>query len=93
MAQPLDKRNIRLKMRKFKTRDGDMGYSLKGSVDIGNGRSLSIDMRCSSDGALELKPNTKNPEGPPVAFASVAMWKNEPKEGGFGRGNRGKSSW
>jgi len=67
MAQPLDKRTLVLKMRKFRMRDGGEGYSLKGSVPLEGGKSMSIDIRCDSAGCLKLEEDKKT--GKPIVFA------------------------
>jgi len=72
-------------------RDGGEGYSLKGSVPLEGGKSMSIDIRCDSAGCLKLEEDKKT--GKPIVFANAAMFKNEPVAGGFGRGGRSKGSW
>jgi len=93
MAQPLDKKTLVLKMRKFTGRDGSTGYSLKGSVPMEGGKSLSIDVRCSADGQLKVEEDKRT--GKPIVFANAALFKNEPVSGGFARGGgmRKSGSW
>lgn len=92
--QPQDKKTLVLKMRRFKTRDGGEGYALRGSLDIGNNKSISVDVRCTKDGMLKVETDKRS--GKPIVFANAAMWKNEARangEGfGRGRGNGGGSS-
>lgn len=85
--QPLDKKTLVLKMRRFKTRDGGEGYSLRGSLDIGSGKSVSLDVRCTKDGCLKLEVDKRT--GKPIVFANSAMWKNEARMNGEGFGRRG----
>jgi len=88
--KPEAKKNVPMKMRRFKTRDGGEGYDIRGTFPGPNGMNLVVSIRVNKDGCVKLVEDKRS--GKPVTFASAALFKKD-ENNYFGRGSNKSASW
>jgi len=95
MADPLMKGLLVLTMKRFKTKDGEYGYSLSGTIALKDyPKTIKVDVRCGPDGQLKVVEGTGKKAGKKVVLANKTLWKKDDNNEGFGYSKGGsKGSW
>jgi len=85
--KPMDRKAVVLKLKEFRTRDGDTGYALRGSIPIGGNKNLALSIRVDKDGCVQMKEDRKYPDRM-VAFMDAAVFnENEKRDSPIRRQN------